>query len=132
MSENDEPLGGVDLAHGIPLDQVPATGEPLLGHFDGEPVLLVRDDDGVRALGAKCTHYGGPLNEGLRDGDTIRCPWHHACFSLRTGEALAAPALNPLPTWAVTIEGGRVRLGARTEATPLERHGLRDHRSGHR
>src|SRR5690606_40480941 len=73
----------------------------------------------VHAIGATCTHYGGPLAEGLVVGDTVRCPWHHACFSLVTGEALAAPALNPVTTWAVEIRDGRVHIGAKQEAAPL-------------
>jgi NADPH-dependent 2,4-dienoyl-CoA reductase/sulfur reductase-like enzyme/nitrite reductase/ring-hydroxylating ferredoxin subunit len=73
----------------------------LLGHARGEPVLLARRGDEVFAIGAICTHYGAPLEQGLLDGDTVRCQWHHACFSLRTGEALRAPALNPVSHWRV-------------------------------
>ena len=60
----------------------------------GEEVLLVPRGQEIFAIGASCADYGGPLGEGLLVEETVRCPWHHACFSLRTGEALAAPALN--------------------------------------
>ncbi|MEO8554013.1 MAG: Rieske 2Fe-2S domain-containing protein, partial [Kofleriaceae bacterium] len=73
------PLTGPDLAAGIPSSDL--SDQPLLGHAGGEAIVLVRDGAEVRALAATCTHYGGPLAEGLVAGGTIRCPWHHACFS---------------------------------------------------
>ena len=88
-------LTGPDLTQGIPLAQIPE-GELFAAHAFGKPLVVVRRGDSVRALGAQCTHYGGPLAEGLLVDDTVRCPWHHACFSLRTGEATRGPALNPV------------------------------------
>ncbi len=87
-------------------------GETLLGHADGEHVMLARRGDEVFAVGAVCTHYGALLTDGILVGDTVRCPWHHACFSLRTGEALAAPAFKPLPCWQVERDGDTIRLAA--------------------
>jgi nitrite reductase/ring-hydroxylating ferredoxin subunit len=93
MSDEKTKLNGPDLAQGVELSTIP-DGTMLLGHALGEPVE-------VFAIGAICTHYGAPLEQGLLDGDTVRCQWHHACFSLRTGEALRAPALNPVSRWRV-------------------------------
>jgi NADPH-dependent 2,4-dienoyl-CoA reductase/sulfur reductase-like enzyme/nitrite reductase/ring-hydroxylating ferredoxin subunit len=91
----------------------------LAGHVGDEPVLLVRRGDDFYAVGAICTHYSGPLAEGLVVGDTVRCPWHHACFSLKTGEALQAPAFSPLPCWKVDRRGDRVFVQDRKD--PVER-----------
>src|SRR5665213_3218581 len=100
MADEKTPLSGPDFTQGVELSSVP-DGTMLLGHAQGEPVLLARRGDEVFAIGAICTHYGAPLEQGLLDGDTVRCQWHHACFSLRTGEALRAPALNPVSHWRV-------------------------------
>jgi nitrite reductase/ring-hydroxylating ferredoxin subunit len=106
----DQKLTGPDLTQGVDANSLRA-GERLLGHANGESVLLVRIGDDFTAIGATCTHYGGPLAEGAIVGDTVRCPWHHACFSLRTGEALRAPALNPVACWRVEQRDGSAFVG---------------------
>jgi apoptosis-inducing factor 3 len=118
MGSNETTLAGPDFRAGLAIDDL-VEGKPLLGHADGAPVLMTRLGDDVFAVGASCTHYGGPLAEGLVVGDTVRCPWHHACFSLRDGEALRSPALSPLPCWRVTRDGDRVTLGERIDRAPL-------------
>jgi NADPH-dependent 2,4-dienoyl-CoA reductase/sulfur reductase-like enzyme/nitrite reductase/ring-hydroxylating ferredoxin subunit len=117
MSNQPAPLTGPDLSKGVPLASLP-DGAPFLGHAEGEPVVLVRRGQTVQALGATCTHYSGPLAEGLVVGDTLRCPWHHACFSLADGTAVAAPALNPVPCYAVERQGDLVRVTGRRPAAP--------------
>jgi len=107
MSEAGHRLSGPDLVKGVALSKI-ADGAMLVGHAHGEPVLLTRHGREVFAIGALCTHYGAPLADGLLVGDTVRCPWHHACFSLRTGAALRAPALDPISCWRVEQRGGAV------------------------
>ena len=106
---------GPDLKAGVKFSEL-TENDPLLGHFDGEPVILVRQGDHVFATGAVCTHYGGPLAEGLVVGETIRCPWHHARFDLRTGEAAGAPALNPVSCFNVVRHGDMLTLGEKKPA----------------
>src|SRR5947199_4998777 len=111
---------GPDLKQGIAESDLPDGGQ-LLGQVDGEAVLLVRRGGGIFALGATCTHYGGPLAEGLIVDDTVRCPWHHACFSLRTGEALRAPALGHLACWSVELRDNKVFVREKMATTPSVR-----------
>ncbi len=107
-----------DLKDGISEADL-TDGAMLVGHVDEEAVLLARRGNEVFAIGATCTHYGGPLGEGLMVGDTVRCPWHHACFSLRTGEALAAPAFTATSCWRVERRAGR--LFVRDKVPEVER-----------
>jgi len=107
MAHTDTPPPGPDLGQGVPLSRVPMDGV-LAGHVDGVAVLLTRLEDGIHAVSGTCTHYGAALAEGIVVGDEIRCPWHHACFSLRTGAALRAPAFAPLARWTTEIVGDTV------------------------
>jgi NADPH-dependent 2,4-dienoyl-CoA reductase/sulfur reductase-like enzyme/nitrite reductase/ring-hydroxylating ferredoxin subunit len=114
MAEAQTPPAGPDLAHGVALSEF--AGETLLGHVGDQAVLLVRSDAEIFAIDAQCSHYHGPLAEGLVVGDSIRCPWHHACFDLRTGEAARAPALTPLAVWQVEREGDRIFVRQKRDA----------------
>jgi apoptosis-inducing factor 3 len=98
---------GPDLESGVQEEDL-GDGGMLVGHVGQESVLLARRREEVFAIGATCTHYGGPLGEGLMVEDTVRCPWHHACFSLRTGEALTAPAFAATSRWRVERRDGRI------------------------
>jgi len=118
MGGGQQELKGPDLAAGVAAADI-TDGDMLLGHANGEAVLLARRGDELFAIGATCTHYGGPLAEGLMVEDTVRCPWHHACFSLRTGEPVGAPALNPVACWRIARTGDRVRVTEKIERDPL-------------
>jgi NADPH-dependent 2,4-dienoyl-CoA reductase/sulfur reductase-like enzyme/nitrite reductase/ring-hydroxylating ferredoxin subunit len=96
-----------DFRNGFPVSDL-GDGRMISGKADGEELILARSGDEVFAIGPHCTHYGGPLAEGLIVGDTVRCPWHHACFSLRNGEALRAPALDSVPCWRVERLGDKI------------------------
>src|SRR5262245_54643917 len=98
---------GPDLTVGIPADLL-TDNQMLTGHVGEDVVLLARRGKELFAIGGSCTHYGGPLGEGLMVEDTVRCPWHHACFSLRTGEARHAPAFNSVACWLVEERDGRI------------------------
>src|SRR5436309_7147139 len=104
MAEASNEVHGPDFKKGCKIDEV-AGGKMLLGHAFGEQVLVARRGDELFAIGATCTHYGGPLAEGLVVDCTVRCPWHHAHFDLRTGEAIAAPALNSVPCYSIEKRG---------------------------
>src|SRR5260221_8809927 len=107
MSESQPEATGPDLTQGLAIDTL-ADGKMLAGHVGQDAVLLARRGNEFFAVGATCTHYNGPLSEGLMVDDTVRCPWHHACFSLRTGEAVRAPALTPIACWSTELRGDKV------------------------
>src|SRR5690349_3683037 len=110
MADEQKP----DLTKGVPFANI-ADGGFLLGQVGDESVLLVRQGAKVFAIGAECTHYHGPLAEGVVADGVVRCPWHHACFDVRTGEALHAPALSPVSCWKVERQGDTVIVREKME-----------------
>jgi NADPH-dependent 2,4-dienoyl-CoA reductase/sulfur reductase-like enzyme/nitrite reductase/ring-hydroxylating ferredoxin subunit len=122
MGGEEAKLTGPDLEAGISVSDVP-DGGMLAGHAAGKAILLARQGPDWFAIGAVCSHYSGPLPEGLLVGDTVRCPWHHACFSLRTGAALRPPALNDVSCWRVEQRGDRVYVAGKapTPARPARK-----------
>ena len=114
MTEHSDELTGPDLAKGIETGGI-APGQLIAGHAFGEPVLLVHVAPNWFAVGGKCTHYGAPLDQGVLVSDTIRCPWHHACFQLHNGAASRAPALNDLPSYDVLVENNIVRVARKRD-----------------
>src|SRR5919205_3176011 len=112
---DEKKTAGPGFTQGVSFSSI-NDGASLLGHVGDEAVLLVRQGADMFANGAECTHYHGPLAEGVVADGAVRCPWHHACFDVRTGEALHAPAFGPLACWKVEIKDGTVTV--RDKITP--------------
>jgi nitrite reductase/ring-hydroxylating ferredoxin subunit len=114
MAEEKQ-LSGPDLKSGVEFATL-TENAPFLGHYEGEAVIVVRQGGRVFAIAGVCTHYGGRLADGILEGNTIRCPWHHARFNIHTGEAEGAPALNPVSCFTLQRQGNRVAITGKTEA----------------
>jgi NADPH-dependent 2,4-dienoyl-CoA reductase/sulfur reductase-like enzyme/nitrite reductase/ring-hydroxylating ferredoxin subunit len=113
MADQHASPAGPDLSQGVALSDF--SGNMLLGHVGDDEVLLVHSGSEIFAIDAHCSHYHGPLADGLVDGESIHCPWHHACFDLRTGEAARAPAFNSLAVWKVEREENRIFVRQKRE-----------------
>src|SRR5438034_2136041 len=120
MAEASRDLEGPDFEKGCDTDTV-ADGGMLLGHAFGEASLVARRGDDLFAIGATCTHYGGPLAKGLMVDCTVRCPWHHARFDLRTGEAIGAPALSDTSCWKVEKRGDHFFVTGKADKKPARK-----------
>src|SRR5947207_8779979 len=124
MTEQSDELTGPDLAKGIEISSV-GPGHLIGGHAFGEPVVLAHVEPNWFAVGGKCTHYGAPLHEGILVSETLRCPWHHACFELHNGAASCGPALNDLASYDVSVENNIVRVTAKRDPGQLKGEGHR-------
>jgi NADPH-dependent 2,4-dienoyl-CoA reductase/sulfur reductase-like enzyme/nitrite reductase/ring-hydroxylating ferredoxin subunit len=120
MAESSSELEGPDFEKGFNIDDV-ADGRMLLGHAFDEAVLVARRGNELFAIGATCTHYGGPLAKGLMVDCTVRCPWHHARFDLRTGEAIAAPALNNVTPYTIDKRGEQFFVTGKIDEKPVRK-----------
>lgn len=120
MTDKPGAMEGPDLKDGVGVDTF-ADGAILLGHVDGQAVVIARQGDEFFALSAICTHQGGPLAEGLVVDGGVRCPWHHACFDLRTGAPSRPPALDPVDCFEVEVREGIARVTSKRSHTQPDR-----------
>jgi NADPH-dependent 2,4-dienoyl-CoA reductase/sulfur reductase-like enzyme/nitrite reductase/ring-hydroxylating ferredoxin subunit len=116
---NGQSEPGPDLGAGVALSDL--KDGKLAGKVGDQDVLLVQDGNTFYAIEAHCSHYHGPLADGLVVDGTVRCPWHHACFDLKSGEAVRAPALSPLTCWKVERSGGKLFVRDPLQARPAPR-----------
>src|SRR5881398_923580 len=120
MAEASRDLEGPDFEKGCDIDEV-QDGGMLLGHAFGEAILVARQGSQLFAIGATCTHYGGPLAKGLMVDCTVRCPWHHARFDLRTGEAIGAPALSNVIRYKIDKRGEQFSVAGKIDEKPVRK-----------
>ncbi len=119
MTQQQASPSGPDLTQGVALSDL--VNGRLVGHVGDEEVLLVHNGAELFAIGAHCSHYHGPLADGVVTEETVRCPWHHACFDLRSGEAVRAPALSPIDCWKVEQRDGLIFVREKREQPKPQR-----------
>jgi apoptosis-inducing factor 3 len=121
---SDDQDHNLDLTQWIEVEAAP-DGGILEGVVGEDRVFVWRDGNRLKAYNADCPHLGGPLNKGIVASATIRCPWHHACFDLATGQATAAPAFDALLEYPVTFDDDRFCVNPADAETP-RRNSRRD------
>jgi NADPH-dependent 2,4-dienoyl-CoA reductase/sulfur reductase-like enzyme/nitrite reductase/ring-hydroxylating ferredoxin subunit len=109
---------GPDFSAGIRLSDI-EDGMTVAGRVGDEAVLLSRFNGEFYAVSGTCTHYGGHLADGICEGTSVRCPLHHACFDLKTGRALRAPALDPLDRWQVDVDSEHAYVSYKLQPQPV-------------
>ena len=92
------------------LGEIPEGGVKIV-RLDDQEIAVFNLGGAYYAMDDVCTHDGGPLAEGVIDGDVIECPRHGARFDIRTGAVLAMPATRAVPTYAVRVEGDEIQVG---------------------
>ncbi|WP_149535858.1 non-heme iron oxygenase ferredoxin subunit [Siccirubricoccus phaeus] len=98
--------------HRVAAEDELAENMPLPVRINGEPIAVVRLEDGIYAVHDVCTHEYALLSDGFCEEGKLECPLHQACFDIRTGAALNEPAEVPVATYKVKVENGEVFVEA--------------------
>lgn len=105
-----ERFEGPDTWRAVLHDADLPEGQPRRVEVDGKGVLLYRHEGEIFAIGAVCSHAGGPLEEGSFDGTCVQCPWHDSVFDMRDGHVVHGPATVPETCFEVRVRGGKIAL----------------------
>ena len=89
------------------VEEIP-TGRVKVIELEDEDIAVCNVDGEFYAVANVCTHDGGPLGDGFLHGDEIECPRHGARFSVRSGEVRVLPAIVPIPTFELKVEGDEI------------------------
>lgn len=103
-----------DFVSAIALEDLPAN-KPTRVQVKGEPIVMVRRGKHVYAVGAVCSHYGAPMEEGKLQGDSLECPWHYSQYSIQDGSVERGPTTSPLPVYETEIRDDHVYVKLQTE-----------------
>lgn len=118
-------LKGPNFSEGVSVDEFKINNK-LLGHFDGAQVLMVKQENKFYAISNSCSHYGGPLSDGLVIGYEAKCPWHHAGFDIRTGEVSCAPGVKAINAYKTEVRGDKVFVTEKMKKEATKRDKLVD------
>jgi nitrite reductase/ring-hydroxylating ferredoxin subunit/uncharacterized membrane protein len=110
VNHSPEPEGPRQWADVISFSELmPGTAQRV--EVDGIPVMLYRtEDDAIYAIGAVCSHAGGPLEEGTLRDCSVECPWHQSVFDLRDGTVIHGPATHNQPPFATRVHNGLIQI----------------------
>jgi nitrite reductase/ring-hydroxylating ferredoxin subunit/uncharacterized membrane protein len=114
VNRNAYRTGPEEFVPVLPMQELP-DNKPVRVEAKGRPVLLVRRGEEVYAIGAVCSHYGAPLEEGQLTDGMIQCPWHGSCFALKDGSVRAGPATAPIPIYRVRINKNQIEVMAASD-----------------
>jgi 3-phenylpropionate/trans-cinnamate dioxygenase ferredoxin subunit len=92
------------------VGEIPEGGVKIV-RVDDQSIAIFNVAGAYYAMDDICTHDGGPLAEGPIEDHVIECPRHGARFDIRTGAVLSLPAVVPVPTYAVRLEGDEIKVG---------------------
>jgi nitrite reductase/ring-hydroxylating ferredoxin subunit/uncharacterized membrane protein len=101
----------------LPLSEI-AEYQARRVEIDGTPVLVYRHGEAVYAIGAVCSHAGGPLEQGTFDGACVECPWHQSVFDMRDGHVVHGPATLGQPSFLARIRDGKIEIRLKPEQAP--------------
>ena len=87
-----------------------AAGEMLIVDVEGDEIVLANVGGEIHAFGNECTHRGGPLGEGILEGEEVECPFHQGRFNVKTGEAVQDPPTEPVHIYQVQVEGDDIKV----------------------
>ena len=87
-----------------------AEGEARRVLISDDAVMVYRDVERVYAIGAFCSHAGGPLEDGTISGHCVECPWHHSVFDMRDGSVVHGPATTPQARYEARRANGKIEV----------------------